>query len=118
MRGRTIALAGLATAVIACGAALLASILAGPAAGPRAADNREAGYIQALDTAMGWPAPGPQQRANDLTVAGQICTMLSQDWNEAGIVANMLTWPGNRLTQGQLATAVHITRLDFCGQDT
>jgi hypothetical protein len=75
-------------------------------------------YVQALDAAEGWPAPDAAQYATDIATGQQICDMLATGWNEAGVVANMLTWPDNRYDQAHLATAVRVTHDRLCGQAT
>lgn len=105
------------------GASLLAALTMtalavhpGPAPAAHAPDPGLA-YEQALDEAMGWPAPTPTRYATDLATGRQICQMLATGWNEAGVVANLLTWPNEPYTQAQLAVAVHVTHLRLCGQD-
>ena len=118
MRHRLTRLAPAAAAIAVFAATAAAAALLAQSTAPTTPVAHEDSYIQALDTAVGWPAPDAQRRAADLTAGRTICRMLATGWNEAGVVANMLTWPGNHLTQGQLAIAVHITRLDLCGQQT
>ena len=109
-----------ALATVAAIAVAVASVLVGhiASAPPVAPVPPDAAYVQALDVAMGLSAPDAQQWARDVTVGGQICYMLAHGWNEAGVVGNMLTWPTNRYSQSQLAVAVHVTRLELCGQHT
>jgi uncharacterized protein DUF732 len=74
-------------------------------------------YVQALDSAEGWLSPDPATRATDLATGRTICRMLGTGWNEAGVVANMLTWTANTLTQQQLAVAVHVTHTTLCAKE-
>jgi hypothetical protein len=109
----------LAAAAVALVAAALSAPSAGGPAGPGdRGPTAEAAYVQALDLAVGWPAPDAQQWVADVAVGRTICDMLAHGWNEAGVVANMLTWPNNHLTQAQLGAAVHVTHLWLCGQGT
>lgn len=75
-------------------------------------------YIAVLDVDMGWPAPSRDARAQEVATGHQICHMLAAGWNEAGVVANMLTWPGNGESTGQLDTVVRVTRDSLCGLGT
>jgi len=83
---------------------------------PAVPDSADA-YLQALNTATGWSAATSQELAGELSVGHTICRMLAAGWNEAGVVANMLTWPSAAgYTQNQLSTFVHVTHTWLCGQ--
>lgn len=108
-----------ASAIAVVSVTTITAALLGQPAQPTAAtiypSNVDA-YIQALNTITGWAPQNPEQQADELATGHTICQMLATGWNEAGVVANMLTWGNNDLTQAQLAAAVHLTRLRLCGQ--
>lgn len=79
--------------------------------------NGNAGYVAALGRAIGPTAPNAAQEATELATGTTICRMLATGWNEAGVVANLWTWPAYAGDpEAEVETIVRITRESLCGQ--
>jgi hypothetical protein len=113
MNGRTASFAASSLIAVAVAAVLL---LNHGTPAPVRADSG-AGYIAALDQAVGSATPDATQRSTDLATGATICHMLATGWNQAGVVANLWTWPAYADDpQAEVAAIVHITRESLCGQ--